>query len=103
MRFAQRGLHAMNMEAFAALWPRVAYWVLWASILAILATGMILLAVGQTVEWIPNAGNPNVYQAQTVSLAPAGGALSGIGGLAVIATLMLEAFVGPLHRRRSQH
>jgi len=93
----------MNIAAFTATWPRLAYWVLWVSTLAILVTGITLLALGQTVEWVPNTANPNVYQAQTVSLVPAGSVLSGIGALSAIATLMLEAFVGPLHRRRSQN
>ncbi len=90
----------MNIAAVTATWPRIAYWVLWASSLAILVTGTTLLAVGQAVEWVPNTANPHMYQAQTVSLVPAGSVLSGIGAVAVIATLMLEAFVGPLHRRR---
>lgn len=92
----------MNIATFTATWPRLAYWVLWVLTLGILVAGITLLAIGQTVEWVPNTANPNVYQAQTVSLVPVGSVLSGIGALAVIAILMLEAFVGPLHRRRAQ-
>lgn len=93
----------MRTATFTAAWPRIAYWALWVSTFAVLIAGITLLALGQTVEWVPTTGDPNVYQAQAVSLVPAGSTLTGIGAVAVIVNLMLEAFVGPLHRRKSQN
>ncbi|MBZ4487471.1 hypothetical protein LQ938_01455 [Microbacterium sp. cx-55] len=88
----------MKTSTLASAWPRISYWALWVIGVIGIIVGIILLSAGSTVEWVPT-GVPDTYEAHPLSLVPVGAALTAGGSLVIVTLLILEAFVGPLHRR----
>lgn len=93
----QNPVHTVK-SGFPSRWPRRSYWALWGFVLLMFLGGTILWVQGQVVTWVPT-GSTNEYESHIVDLTIPATWLSCAGGVTAIIMLILDAYVGPLHRR----
>ncbi len=86
----------MSMNSSVTARSRFSYWALWVLGTVAILVGSVLLATRQTVVWDDNA-----QTWQLVDLVPTGIIVTVIGALVVVTLLVLDAYVGPLHRRHA--
>lgn len=89
----------MNTSVTAG--PRISYWALWILGTVAIFAGAVLLATRQTVVWVASDFDVDTETGYTVDLVPTGIMVTVIGALVVVTLLVLDAYVGPLHRRHA--
>ncbi len=80
---------------------RLRYGLLWAVSIVAMIVGTSLLIAGWTTVWVPDPTNTANWIAEPVSLAGPGTGLLVGGGILVVVLLVLDTYVGPLHRRQT--
>ena len=80
---------------------RFSYWALWGVGAVALLVGSVLLATRQTVVWVASDFDVDTETGYTVDLVPIGIMVTVTGALVVVTLLVLDAYVGPLHRRHA--
>lgn len=85
-------------DRFRQNWPRFFYWGLWLLVVLALVLGTILSSQCQALTWV-QTGTPNEYEARSVDLSVPAAWLLGAGGVTAVVMLLLDAYVGPIHRR----
>lgn len=89
------------MDAPVTAGPRISYWTLWVLGVGALLVGSVLLATRETVVWVASDFNADTETGYSVDLVPTGIMATVIGALVVVTLLVLDAYVGPLHRRHA--
>lgn len=91
----------MSMNTSVTAGPRISYWALWVLGLGALLVGSVLLATRETVVWVASDFDVDTETGYPVDLVPTGIMVTVIGALVVVTLLVLDAYVGPLHRRHA--